>query len=1013
MRNSCKPYRLLSDDTVGYAAQWPADDAAAPHRHNWIIRRDPLIVVSGDLPAWGLMATERGPTVSPPFFVYALVRARVIVDGQTCWLDETKALEVQYHPWCSEHRLTLPGGLHLTIACTAWQNRGAMLQFRVEGPLPATAELLVEVQGLGTAVQSWSASFVKQELVVWHPGQSQAEGARASMRGTISRSIVDAADTYGPGGFSLPPQRAIELAASAGQWETLPDQRLLLRLPLAEGALHEIGLVVGDDGSDLRFPGFAAAEQETREHYRHVLALCHSRTPDARLDAALAAAVVSLDQGRDGKAWLEGVTRWNTRWANNYQIGAAVAMGCVGDAREALLEMADVERGPGQILMSDGRSWVWSDDALPYYMLQWHRYNEATGDDLETQLAGPVGRSFERFMATRDLAGTGLAGWHRGCNSFLYQADTLNLPGQAVSPSIMVARMRRTLARAAEAAGDAATARQQRYAADLVERELMRRFWDPARGAFTPGIDTLAMAQQKGYYTDFVFPALYSQLSPYVSWTMLAAADQRLWTDAGLMRSGEFLPSGFGNDFVGFVQPCEAAEAYAALGRPERCQALLAKMAEAITTKTDCPGSAPENCNDEGFGCHAYAFGNPAGAFVLGVIQGLWGLYRTDRGQGLTWRPALPDDWEEGELHLTDLTVSFRGQGHERHYACTQQKPRSLCLQLFCAANEEITATDEAGRDMTPSVTPHPAGRCYTLLLGKALMHQVIVKRRVCVELSVPMRLQPGNRVHLKLPPGSWMTEDPRALLATFRIDADLLTGTLSDQSEGGRFWLLDTQGQRALPVDCGRGDDVAGVLPSGEGRRARGASEDIDLTPYGCNVTTVSAFRDLHASTSVRSEDDPGEIEGVTLPPLSHGAVVLEVGQNDPLTGRLHLPDFPHRLGIPLAGCAHAVTLLAAADGRVRLTGMIIAKVSLTYADGQALVREVAFWKAPAGGDAAVLPPAAGTIIAGRTVGSIDVLPDPDRPLRELAVEVLTSDVRLFLYALRLHPVNERDLRE
>ena len=411
MRNSCKPYRLLSDDTVGYAAQWPADDAAAPHRHNWIIRRDPLIVVSGDLPAWGLMAAERGPTVSPPFFVYALVRAGVVFDGQTYWLDETKALEVQYHPWCSEHRLTLPGGLHLAIACTAWKNRGAMLQFRVEGPLPATAELLVEVQGLGTAVQSWSASFVKQELVVWHPGQSQAEGARASMRGTISRSIVDAADTYGPGGFSLPPQRAIELAASAGQWETLPDQRLLLRLPLAEGALHEIGLVVGDDGSDLRFPGFAAAEQETREHYRHVLALCHSRTPDARLDAALAAAVVSLDQGRDGKAWLEGVTRWNTRWANNYQIGAAVAMGCVGDAREALLEMADVERGPGQILMSDGRSWVWSDDALPYYMLQWHRYNEATGDDLETQLAGPVGRSFERFMATRDLAGTGLAGW--------------------------------------------------------------------------------------------------------------------------------------------------------------------------------------------------------------------------------------------------------------------------------------------------------------------------------------------------------------------------------------------------------------------------------------------------------------------------------------------------------------------------------------------------------------------------------------------------------------------------
>jgi len=49
------------------------------------------------------------------------------------------------------------------------------------------------------------------------------------------------------------------------------------------------------------------------------------------------------------------------------------------------------------------------------------------------------------------------------------------------------------------------------------------------------------------------------------------------------------------------------------------------------------------------------------------------------------------------------------------------------------------------------------------------------------------------------------------------------------------------------------------------------------------------------------------------------------------------------------------------------------------------------------------VLPPASGTTIAGRTAGRVELRPEPDRPLRELAVEVLTSDVRLFLYALRL----------
>jgi hypothetical protein len=972
-----------------YAAAWSQDtpEVGAPQRHNWIIRRDPLTVVSGDLPAWGLMTAERGATVCPPFFVYALLRAGVVVEGRTHWLDETQALAVHYHPWRSEHRLTLPGGLHLTVACTAWENRGAMLRFSGEGTMPATAELLVEVQGIGTAPQSNSSSFVMPECVEWQSGKSLADGARASVRGTASK-------------------RALDLWTSAGRWEVLPDQRLALRVPLAASDGLELGLAAGQEDSESRFPAFAVAEENTRGHYPQLLADCRSRTPDTMLDAALAAAVVSLDQARDGQAWLEGVTRWNTRWAINYQIGAAVAMGRLDEARAALLELAAVERGPGQVLFADGTSttadWGWDDDALPYYMLQWHRYNEAAGDDLEARLADPVGHSFERFMARRDLAGNGLVGWHLGCNSFLYQADHLNLPGQALSPSIMVAQMRRILAGAAEAAGDAGTARRQRHAAALVERELMRRFWDPARGAFTPGIDTLGMSQQKGYYTDFVFPALYSRLSPYVTWTTLAAADVRLWTDTGLMRAGEFLPSGFGNDFVGFVQPCEAAEAYAALGRPERCQTLLAKMAEAITIKTDCPGSAPEHCDDEGFGCHAYAFGNPAGAFVLGVIQGLWGVCRTDRGQGLTWRPALPDDWEEGELRLADVTVSFRGRSHARHYSVTQRNPRTLCLQLFCAADEELTATDGAGRSLAPSVVPHPAGRCYTLLLPQAALHQVIVRRRACAEPPIPKRLPPGSRVRLELPPGSWAVEDPRSLFATFRIDAGVLTGTLTHRPGGGRFWLLDTRSQRAFPIDCGGDDEPAEAAPAGSGRNIDGVSEDIDLAPY-CNATTVPGFGKYSRPEAVRSDGDQREIEGFSLPPVSRGAVVLEVGENDWETGRLHLPEFPCRIAIPLAGCAHAVTLLAAAEGRVRLGGMIIAAVSLTYADGALLTREIAFWDAPAGGDAAVLPPASGTIIAGRTAGRIELRPEPDRPLRELAVEVLTADVRLFLYALRV----------
>ncbi|MBF0245591.1 MAG: hypothetical protein HQL31_10030, partial [Planctomycetes bacterium] len=221
---------------------------------------------------------------------------------------------------------------------------------------------------------------------------------------------------------------------------------------------------------------------------------------------------------------------------------------------------------------------------MPYYIVQWQRYTQACDDDLQARLAGPVTRSLERFLRDRGQTGSGLIGWHLGCNSFLYQADHLNLPGEGFSPSVMVALMRRALAEAATASGDAAMAQVHLRAADEVERELLRRFWDSSRGAFIPGIDQGGLAQRLALYTDFVFPALYSRLPRAYAWCCLEAADRRLWSPGGLFRMGELLPSGFGNDMVGVVQPSEAAEAYAELGRSDCCFALLPRTAEALTT---------------------------------------------------------------------------------------------------------------------------------------------------------------------------------------------------------------------------------------------------------------------------------------------------------------------------------------------------------------------------------------------------------------------------------------------
>jgi len=980
-----KPYVLAVEPKGSYSAKWgnERDEEGAPQPFNWIIRRDPLIVVSGDCPGWGLMVAGRGPTVSPPFFVHGLVRAGVIRGGETRWLDEAPMINVRYCPWRSEHVLGLENGVKLAAACTAWANHGAVLKFTPAAGIPPGTTLVVEIRGMGVSPQSPAASFVGPDQVDWRDSVSAAEAGRASIRDSA----------LGKGLF---------LQASAGEWK-ICGHGLVWHVPLEADRTVELSLSTRDNIAGTEFSDYAAAEAETRGHYEVLLQQCCCSTPESALDAALAAAVVTLDHVRDGKAWFEGITRWNTYWAINYQIGAAVAMGRLDEAREALLFLAAVERGPGQVLFSDGspttEDWGWNHDALPYYVLQWDRYNQACDDGLQRELAEPVRANLDDFLQERDYAGNGLAGWHLGCNSFLYQADHLSLPGEALSPSIMVARMRRALAAASAEAGDTTETKIQTHAAELVERELLRRFWDPANGAFIPCIDRLGMAHAKGYYTDFIFPALYSQLPELFSWCCLEAADRRLATGDGFFRSGEFLPAGFGNNMVGFVQPCEAAEAYASMGRGDRCHSLLTQMAAAITTKTDCPGSAPESCADNGFGQHAYGFGNPAGAFIVGVVQGLFGLYRVGRGKGLFWRPALPDDWQEGSLNLADLQVSFKGRIAERHYACKHSGRRHLRMQLFCAADEEIDAREPGGWEIPTSITPHPRGRQYTLEMPEADAHELIVKCRKSEKpCPLPQSVR-GSAFRLELPAGKWSVEDPCSVLDSFRIDDNLLAGSVAT-GHGRRFWLVDMESPRAFPVECHPEQDKAVLRVWVHSPDSERNSEHLDLSPF-CTATSVPSYGKFSSPKPVRGADE--EIEGFSLPPASQGAVVLDVGECDWSTGRLHLSELPHRITIPVQGRAVAASLLMAADGRVRLCGMIVAKVSARYADGAQVSGPVAWRVAPQGLDAAILPASTGPVLAGRQAGKFHLRLDPGRALRDITLEVLAADIRLFVYALNV----------
>ncbi len=988
-----KPYRIVDARNGVYAADWSGVDerVGAPQRHNWIIRRAPLIVVAGDLPEWGLMCSERDTTVNPPFFVYGLLRAGVLRAGTIRWLsDAPQHLAVEYAPWEARHRLQTEDGVTLQVTCTAWENHGALLGFEVVTAPDAavSTELVLEIQGLGVMPHGNGASFIAREHVTWQPVRTTSSGAMASIE------MLD-------GG------RVLHVRSTAGGWETTAEG-LFLQVPIKPGDRVDLGFSICPGNAAVAFPAFDAVVSDTRKHYQSLMDQCRCCTPDPVLDAALSGAVVTMDHTKDFPAWLEGITRWNTGWANNYQIGAAVAMGRTDEARAALLALAEVERGPGQVLVSDGTAtgeeWGWNYDALPYYVLQWDRYNQAGNQPLPTALYDAVRASLDGFMREKDYAGNGLAGWHLGCNSFLYQADHLNLPGAALSPSIMVAQMRRAIADAADAIGAEAEATRQRHAADLVERELMRRFWDPGLGAFVPCLDSFGYAHRRGYYTDMIFPALYGRFSPFVSWLCLESADRRLWTDAGLFRSGDLLPPGFGNSMVGFVQSCEAAEAYAALGRVDRCYPLLAAMALAQTIRTDCPGSSPESCSDIGFGNHAYGFGNPAGAFIIGIIQGLFGVYRAGRGTRVVWRPALPDEWERASLDLSDLNVSIQGTGNRRCYRCEQNRPQALSLHLFCGAHETFAASNAEGEELPIRFMPHPRGRLGMLELSASLRHEVTVERRLNTDTAAALLTVRSGEIDMTIPvAGEWMVEDPCQVLSCHRIEDCRLCATVVPDAAGRSFWLTDPEAGRAIRVRCeGQSPACKASVPPGDADMNEGGTP-VDLAAY-CNAVTIPGYGGRFAKPSPVRDPADAAVAGFCLPPVERGAVVVEVGELDWATNRLLLPAFPCRVSIPIEARARGISLLAAGWGKVRLTQMLVARLCAIYADGSVSSRDVAWEVAPCDSSAAVLPGPTHAMLAGRNATVLPLALDPTRRLRELVVEVLMPDFRFFIYAMNVH---------
>jgi hypothetical protein len=930
------------------------------------VKRGDTILVTGDRPRFALMRTYPEDKLDPDLIKLGDGRIRLRCQCVEAWLDECDTLDVVFHPGSTDYQLHFEALPQLNIALLVSQARdwGLAARLTVTYCGEDAAEIGVEFHygGLHRCERTHDAAYFQPD---------ETDGTKNQVMLSADWAVI--ADEH--------LEDAVTLSTYPRQSPAHVNGKIRFRhvLDLHPGETQSLYLVAGRAavGADLAEPvlstGFNELIAAAQEYYEHLLAQAVISTPSPILDAGFRTAALNLDNVYAGKAWLEGVHWWSAYWTNNYQISAALALGQIERARKALDFYDSPDAGPCPVMNAAGKPSLGqmnSEDGLPYYIYTLCQYYHQTGDASLLEKVWPhLVASIQRMFIVRAGAGQGLLDWHLGCNAFLCQADHLGMPGEAASPSLMMAGMLERLAQVALHLGKGEDAdRWQALAARMVAG-LRQRLWNAEAGAFYGHIDLQGIRHMAHYYTDLVFPALYTSLPEEYGWLSLAYLRRTLWVERelpeppgrlALMRVGDFKPPIFGNDNIMPVQMAEAARAFFKTGQNEEGFHLLESVAWAGTLHTEAPGNFPEHMSEDGKGEANYLFGNPIGSFIFSVVDGLFGLSWTNGGETIDWQPAFPQGWEHANLDLPYVRLAYRAENQDeqrlRHYRLETPGVKKLAFKLDLPAGkvEKMVWNGQAQEFELKPAPGHLMRLSFTA--PAAAVHAIEVSYRVNVGMDQPEAINP------------------------------------TPSEAAPRYSLADPSAQALL-----------------QQMRAE-HMQPVDLSAlFNTSI--------LHVTSAWRNVDLPIRLAPVKgslldffhLPGSGDSLVMVEYGRSHPYSRRTEPSQYPRRVVVPIGQAAQALTLLYASELESRHTGARVGTLRLVYAGGA--VTEVPLvagenldtlfrhWAAD------TLPiPLQGNGFRDEDYLNLYRLPcDPGRVLLELVIELDAPDVQVGLLAANI----------
>lgn len=976
---------------------------SGPWRFNYIVRRDPCWFVSGDLPRFSLVKTDRTSELNPHFDMLGDVRIRCTIAGKNFWLDDSGKTIVRFYPWGTVHNVELVN---------------EKLTFKIEGLLIGNNAIAVTVTAYNLNDVPTDAQFditfggADLKFISFFPPYitvcPEEEGNDELRLDKNQVYLKDPKNNYAAvaecNGCDL-----VRIVKNEGDIK----QRAVFSKTLSAGkATMRFLLRESDAHFDMKMLGISTIA--AKQYYDSLLTDYQIETPDSILNTGFYASILNLEYSYTSPGWFEGIHQWNSYFCNNYQISAAISLGQIERAKNAILFFGNRSEGPGYVFNADGTrdkyTAEYPDEGLPYYILQLWRYWKATGDnETLSKVWEWTRRNFKTMLDVRDPDGNGLLNWHFGCNAFLYQSDHLQLPGDAASPSLMVCGLLNMMADMAQRQNDTMSAQLWHHQADHVRSEILNRLWISDEGRFASALTPDGKVQKSSYYTDFVFGQLYSDLPAEYNWLALRACDQRLWISDDLMRAGDFKPDLFGNDAVMGLQMSEAAEAYFSAGCSKRGWALLHGSALGATILTDSPGSFPEFNSITGWGVGSYCFSNPAGEYAHAVISGLFGLENRTVNEPLYWHPAIPKEWDKARLHAGNIEMSVTSKGLRYQYRLSSAHKQGLIFKIQLEGRTVSSALAD-GKQIQYNIISKTVGGTLEIKCEPAMVHTIdVIFAKMKNEWNPPSDIR-NDTIKWTLPGDGYSVDDPQQIFKTFKIEGRLLSGILGENTGKKVFFLADRNGLTPYELDFGgetQKPDEQVVL--------KGTRENLPLNDrynsgfiWGKNFWRLDQQYFDFTGYLDNVQDDVGQITignyHFSVKAKGQNMMVLEVGSSDSYSDRETISSKPERAEFKVGTKIMGLDFLAASECQIRLTGMQVGDIKLYYKDGFVESVPLIYGKNI---DCTMLPFASNVAIYklgfAKFVSAFSVKTDPERILEKFAIELSTLDANVGIFGINL----------